>query len=91
MRALPNTMMVERMPQSRSSRSGLEYSSAKRIERISSRNRNSVSSTASSELREIDGLIGSFISFRPLFGTAREPYLVPMPLHRSVAKLRKTS
>jgi hypothetical protein len=46
-RALPNTTTVDRTPQSRSSSSGLPYSMANRSERISSRSKNSVSSTAS--------------------------------------------
>jgi hypothetical protein len=47
-------MTVERMPQSRSARSALANSRAKRIERISSRSRNSVSSTGSSKLRPME-------------------------------------
>ena len=47
MRALPNTTMVERTPQSRSASSAFRYSIPKRLARISSRNRNSLSSTAS--------------------------------------------
>ena len=61
MRAPPNTMMVERIPQSRSASSALPYSSAKRMARISSRSRNSVSSTASSVLREPFRVVGWLI------------------------------
>ena len=45
--ALPNTMIVESTPQSRSDNSALAYSSAKRTTRISSRSRSSGSSTGS--------------------------------------------
>ncbi len=75
MRADPNTTTVLRTPQSRSAYSAFAYSMPKRKGRISSRNRNSWSSTASRKDRDrFCAPLSGMRSFPPMGSAAVREY-----------------